>query len=816
MTLSADEQRYVEIAKRGYRAVFDQQRHQLSELADPQGKTNWLADGDRYRFGAPFVNGTQSTETFLELTSYHAGSGTTLATASRSGASRVDYAFSDDHLDIVARLPVGCGPRTGLELDLNLLDLPTGTPWTEQVLPVVIYTAEDFSYAYFIWQRRTDEYLVMAIAAPFAAWRFKYSYAGHRLEGLQVLSQADDVVTRDGLKLPTVDTLRIRLAFASSLPAAYQRLCDLLGISITGYALSGGTLGSSVALTGLGDPVSVAVRAPDGSEGPLALEGGRAQLHLKQPGLYEVATISASGKRHTSRLLCLEPWETLYGRVNQFSRQHFQHDTGAFYRAVDRSTLSAEGKRTLSGVAFGDPYASHRTSCRTGEFGGFCGWAMIKQMLMYGPDPALAESAKRYIRNWALNEGREGEPLPGTVCKQPVAYGGLNWSAYHLYEQLNYAQYEAWLIGELVDYFRLTGDEDILQVAVNLANHFVGDHVRPNGMVVCQNSADGPEKDYTTVGTPGTELLTLGRLLAERGDERAAAFLEVAGRIADHLVARGLSFPTEGEPSTEDGSMACTAATLLACYLHLEPKPEYLRLGQDLIELHDRLMLKGFDCRLNGSSFRSWETQFETSAWGPSVNAGHGWTIWTAEAKLSLYHITGQTRWLCEAYASFLSVLSNVDASGGIFPCYTPDMIPGTPQYPGGEREPDLRQTTPYLALGQPDSYSASGTYALIRAEECWSRVSGLVLEDGTAINGRLDVDGTFVSAAPKFDRLALSGVPHSPLAVRTEPGQTLTVTFDAKRKPVILAGGRLLHEDERSITCSVETALLRIGGESL
>lgn len=179
-----------------------------------------------------------------------------------------------------------------------------------------------------------------------------------------------------------------------------------------------------------------------------------------------------------------------------------------------------------------------------------------------------------------------------------------------------------------------------------------------------------------------------------------------------------------------------------------------------------------------------------------------------------MYRITGQTQWLRDAYAAFIAVLGNVDRNGGIFPCYTPDMIPGTPPYPFQGRELDLRRTTTRLAMGWPDSYSSSGTYVLIRAADCWDAISGIVVEDRTTINGHFDDEGIFISAAPQFDRLALSCVPDRPLAIRTTPGQDVTVTFDAKNGAVKVRGGQVVREDDRTLTCRAEGILLSIGAD--
>jgi len=784
----------IQVKKDNYRVVIDKRDGRVRGLFSSQTNVNWVADAGTCRFGVPFFKGTQDQETFLELLQPRLiEAESKVVCVSPSGLTRLEYTFLEERIDLWATLPPHRGPRAGLSLDLNILDMPTGTPWTDQVTPVILYTDEELAYAYFVWHRSAQEYLVLVVDGPFAAWRIKYSYAGHLMRGFQVLSQADDVLCPGDASLPAVEQLCIRLAFAHSIGESLNRVAELLGLALVVPSLSGGIVHTTIPLRLLGETKEVLHRAPDGTVQPLTMRGGRDVLFLDQPGIHEIIAVSRSGRRHVTRLIAHEEWQRLFDRCNRFYQQHFQHECGAFYRAISVDTLMPD-KVTFEGVPFGDPSRtimpnSCRNSCRTGEFGGFAAWAMIKNRLTFGltcgEKSNLVASVDRYIFNWALNRGHEHHPYPGTVCKQPTEFLGRQFSAYHLYHEINYPQYEMFLLGELIDYFRLTGDAGVLEETVRLGEHFIRDHVQPNGMVVCQNSADDVEHDYTTVDVPGIALYELGSLLKDQAHEKGTFFLSWAERVADFLVRRGLNFPTEGEACTEDGSLACTAYTLLYAYLHLKPKPEYLRLGRQLVELHEKLVLQGCDCRLNNSSLRFWETQYESAAWGPSINAGHGWTIWTAQAKVCLYFITGQIRWLREAYAGYLSNLSLIDANGGMFPCFTPDMVPGTPHaYPWGqplEKVQDTQQTSTFLAMRYPDAYSASGNHALIRAAETWSFLSGLIVEDGTPINGCLERDRTFVSAAPKFNRLALSSVPvpDEPLKITTRPGQELTITFD-------------------------------------
>src|SRR5690625_2633567 len=135
-------------------------------------------------------------------------------------------------------------------------------------------------------------------------------------------------------------------------------------------------------------------------------------------------------------------------------------------------------------------------SCRTGEFGGFAGWAMLKYLRLNPNNPEIYESVKKYIEHWALNLHGRKKALYGTVHKQPHRHGLKRYSAYHLYKELNFPQYEVFLMEQLIDYYKLTGNEQIFTLLTAMAEHFITDHIGERGEVLYHKT------DYTTVHTP--------------------------------------------------------------------------------------------------------------------------------------------------------------------------------------------------------------------------------------------------------------------------------------------------------------------------
>ncbi|MBV7390955.1 hypothetical protein KUA55_09695 [Enterococcus sp. ALS3] len=730
-------------------------------------KINWVL-ANNSTFGLPFVNGSQSTETYL--------TGNTIYTESEKSFNSeskecfVKFHLNEDLLSFTSQLPLHAGPRSGIDFSFNLLDSPDDK-WTNQCMPHVIYTAEDQSFCYIIFFNPDGGYLTWVVDEPFAAWRIKYSPNGHKMVGFQLLNEADDIV---GKNLPLTENLSGHIFFSEDLSTAYDRLCDILETTIISFDQSGALVGNKLPLIIHGASYADCFQIIDPQNNRQTVSSLK-QLSLSTKGTYTLLPIT-KGRCHQTKILAHDYWQDLLHRSSDFYRKNFQDKTGAFYRVIWRDSLSPAGGITYEGIDFGNP--QKMISCKTGEFGGFAGWLMIKAALSDPSDEAARLAAEKYIESWALNLDHPDKPLPGTIAAFPQEFGGRKFGAYHVYHDFNYPQYEIFLIEQLVDYYHLTKKDMIRDYVIKIGRHFVKEHINDQGAVWCQNKSTSIPRDYSTVHTPVTGLHKLATIAF---DKDQTYFLKTAEKLADHICQRGLNFPTEGEQSTEDGSMACSALSLLYAYKHIQPKKEYLNTAKLILDKHRVLELNGADSRLFYSSLRFWETMYETRSWGPSINGGHAWSLWTAEAKLLYSEITDDYQAFKEAYCGFMATLSNMDENGGIFCCYTPDMLPGKPHsydlYLENQIEKgnfiDLYETSTKFAQSQPThSYSTSGTYTLIKATEYWNRIAGIDFTDYTAINGLLE-NTTFTLAIENEGTLLINGLPEEELFIILPPENT-------------------------------------------
>ena len=781
-----------QIQKDGYRIAVDTQTGKWIGLYDrADADCNWLFEESDTGFCTPFVHGTQFSQDELVCPLEMTEDG--LRGHTESGATRIEIKALDDRICGKFETPTDNGPRIGLHMNLNFLDLPSQCSWERQCMPKIIYVDEDYGYGYFVFATADRRYMILTVSGPFAAWRIRYSYEGHRMIGFQLLTQADDVRTDGRRELPVVGGLDFEIRFADDLSACLPKAAEALELPIVVPKISGGPVGADVPVEVLGTCREITITDPDGGTAPL--EGNR--IRLLKPGVYQVTAVSENGRPHVTRLLCHEGWERQLDRVNEFYCSHMQHACGAFFQGAASDTYAVD-MDAIGGVRMGDPFSHY--SCRCGEFGGFSGWAMIKNLLLFGEKKELTESVERYIYNWLLNRGHEDKPYFGTLNKKPASFLGRDYGAYHMFEEYNYMQHEIFLLEELADFYHLTGDESVREDAMHVVEHIVREHLSGDGSLICQNFPDEPGVDYSTVHIPVQAFLRWAEILKEEAPEKAVYLRGIAEKIADHVCRRGLDFPTEGEPCTEDGSMGCSAATLIYAYEHVAAKPEYLRVAKEILNAHHVLEMDGTDCRMKNSTIRFWETQYETRQWGASINAGHAWTIWTSEAKAALAMLEHDVQLLQEAYEGFLTNISKVSPCGGMYCCYTPDMIPGTPhaywldhmqdQTVGHN---DLRPTTTHLGMKNPSGYfAASGNYYLIKASEIWDHISGVELTESVAINGVLE-GSVFRSEAPNFDRLLIGGAVTEPVTVLCRAGAEVELLTDGQQ--LCLTGAEILEQ---------------------
>jgi len=722
----------------------DAQSGRWLSLKGGRTNRNWLAEDSEC--GLPFVGGSGMEPCGHPVALRCEKQGEEILGTSHRGGVVSTLRMEGDVLRGDLVLPAFRGPRSGWNLDLDHLDRGDGDDPERNIqdtlMPVMMETAADLSWAWVAWQRSEDDILLTAIEGPSAGWHIRYSYAGHRMEGFQVLSRADDVLAPgwpEG-RLPSPDRISIRVAHADSREKVLRNAHDLLGLQSACPTSTSFVQGGVMTFAA---PCDLEWIQPNGEVLNLSLV---TDLPAEQPGQHCFRRRASNGRVHESRVLVVGDWVALRDQALTAHRKMYQLPRGAFARCLNDERVP-EG-RNFGGNHFGNPDESG--SCRTGEFGGFGAWSQLRLLLEGTQDPEMETSVRAYL-DWMCNKGREDNPGPGTLTFFPHTYEGRSYSAYHFFQEICYAQHEAWLIAQLADAVRY-GWKEFLPHLQGLCAHYLKDHVDAQGVIWNQNWDHETPVDYSTVDCPMIHLLEAMAVLQEVDPEVSARLAVVCRKQAEHLYARGFEFPTEGEPCTEDGSIACQAWGLARAYNELpDPDPAWLTLAGELMDYHAKLELSGQDIRIDGSSLRFWETMYETDEWGPSINAGHGWTLWSAFARLELFRATDSFEDLWQAWRHTMCVVSRQTEEGLFPPCFTPDPIPSLPHddaWGDPERRAEGRMSSAKAGMKYPEGFSMSGMFLWILFPHIWANTCGYDPGTGRLINARLE-EGKVIPHCP-------------------------------------------------------------------
>ena len=78
-------------------------------------------------------------------------------------------------------------------------------------------------------------------------------------------------------------------------------------------------------------------------------------------------------------------------------------------------------------------------------------------------------------------------------------------------------------------------------------------------------------------------------------------------------------------------------------------------------------------------------------------------------------------------------------------------------------------------------------------------------------INGYFGADGVFISAALRFEYLALSAIPERPVRVAAQPGQQLTITVNGAMPRLVVEGAESIVVDDMELTCRITSPVVVI-----
>ena len=522
----------------------------------------------------------------------------------------------------------------GLNLPFNFMGKKDGGGWRKQYLFNSPYSSDDNRYIYCYFTNPDGNNLMLVFKSQADGWKMDYSpyLGGHYFYNFKALANFDRVYKTGSVR----KKLELMLFEVPSFEKGLEKVAEVYGVPVLYYDKNGGALGEEIVFNAIGkcDKIEINGKSYEYKNG----------LKYRVDAVGDVTAVPYFGNK--KGLECV-----LYG-----------------YRDIDELY-----KRSMESVSMKDIAATDGNLCEHQCYVA----AMLRYLMKYGRNVSMEELIKRELDVICETDVQKAIPHQ-TILSKP--YDG--YPAYNVFRS-GRIQEQFFGIIILLDAYKYFKDEKYLVYAEGALDSLIINH---------QNASGGFEtfvewvqriEDYTTVCAPMITIADMAVFLKEKSPEKSAYYKESAKRCADYLFNRGLSFPTEGgsadeaETEMEDGSISCTALSLLYYCAKIERVEKYIKKAKEILDLHESWVIKTPIAPMFRSSLRWWETLWEGDKDGNAVCCGHAWTIWRAEADYWYYYLTGDKKYLNKALCSFMTNFAKIDQSGRSFACYQPDYITG-------------------------------------------------------------------------------------------------------------------------------------------
>ncbi|MBQ9120931.1 MAG: hypothetical protein IJY12_01050 [Clostridia bacterium] len=536
---------------------------------------------------------------------------------------------SDDLSEFGANLPINFMGKRGLG------------GWENQFLFNSPYRSPDKRIVYTYLTKPNGNNLVIAVLSDSDGWKIDYSpYSwGHYFINLKMLANYDKAYSTP----EKAKHLKLALLPVSDFEDCLEKMSRLYGVPFLDYTVSGGKVGDAVSLISYGSTDTVIERHGDTeTEFPF-----REEYRIRHEGEVELIPV-CQGVRGAPI--------TVYGYRDLIS---------LYKKSMDRVDPDIVKARTNSNLCESQCWVS----------------AMLRYLIKYGrtltsADKESYESKLKTLLD-AVTQQDESKAVPElTILNKPHDI----FPAYNVYRSRRVQELHFGII-ILLDAYKYFGDRRYYDYAVGATDCLLNFYYKDGRLEV--DWGGGCRDDYTTVCSPMIALCDMANFLRDKDEARYVRYRACASEMAEFLYNRGLKFPTEGsgndvtEEEMEDGSISCTALSLLYYCKHIEKKEHYVRKAKEVLDLHESWVMKTPICQMHYSTLRWWETGWEGDADGPALCCGHAWSIWRGEADYLYYELTGDAEHLRKAKNTFLTNLSKIQSDGTTYAIYNTDEING-------------------------------------------------------------------------------------------------------------------------------------------
>lgn len=539
--------------------------------------------------------------------------------------------FHNDYFQIAIRQTRQLVRQIGLNLPLNFVG-KKGGDYRNQLIPTTPYTSEDTHYFY-LDSPEGQRLLILAQGA--AAWKLDYSeYAcGHYIKNLKWLFHLDPVY---GSKQKALE-MQISVFCVNSFVQGLRRISEHLHLPIAYASSYCAAANSAIPIAIIGKVNEVALMQDESEVSRYRIYDNKVTVYLPSPGVFQVVPLDDKQQGLSCTVGALATYKELLQRNLDALRAPYHCDMGL---------------------------------CE----GGVWAQAACVRQRICGVDSSLQKKIEEQIEN--ITQKR----IPRCSVPNKNVDG---WPAYHVYASLR-TQEGFFGVAFFLEAYKAFGKCEYLEYAVSMMDTLLKYDALSTGEIISAKELGSKQYvDYTTVTAPVLVVVDLAIELQKREDSRYKRYAVFAEQVADYLVVRGVCFPTEGEvsaqvePEMEEGSISCTALSVLYVAYWIRNKPEYIPFAQKILRLHDSWRIQTPDVRMNGGTMRWWETLWEGDQNGPAICAGHAWGLWRAEADFYYGLLTNDASAFLKSYNGFACNLIKIQPDGTSYACYQPDMIPG-------------------------------------------------------------------------------------------------------------------------------------------
>ena len=709
----------------------------------------------------------------------------TVISVNKETGSKIQYILDNCCLKITLEEGHTQCSEFGMNLPLNMLGKKGGY-WTRQLLPSSPYCTIDNRFRFIYFTRPDKNNMLLIVENELDGYKIDYSEYnfGHFFTNIKLLSSFDKAY---GLSKRLPGIITARLVPVSCYLDALKYASDLYGVSVAFYTLSASFIGQALRVDVIGTCTHLQVIKPDKSSYDLHLNGSSAEISLDQFGTYHVIPFNGDIKGLDCSIFAVDSWNKISTKALMSQKQHYK-----------RIVAFKDGKPPLW-----EPYGTNYPGTFEISDKNLCEsqmWALsaLKHMSMFGYN----EKASIDVRNllsWIITSDPKLYTDRVTIVSEKQ-YGGPSYFTYNstrIQEAFNG-------ISILIEAFKLYRDRTYLEFAVNAMNSILGYSLMPTGEVRRYHefcSKDG-FTDYTTVTCMVMPVVDLANMLRGMNDIRYKVFEDASIKIADHLYKRGLDFPTEAsisdlaEREMEDGSISCTALSLLYVDRYIRHDDRYVQFAAKTLTYHDAWSIYTHNVHMFRSSLRWWESIWEGDHDGPAINCGHSWSIWRAEAQFHYAIVTGDANRLIDSFNGYMCSFSKVMPDGTMYSHYQCDAITG-----GGDlnRSEDMEFR---VAYGFPRLEDNSlSRYVFARACDTWFKCTAIIKTDhyDCVLNGCLtssNEKAVLESFAPDFEMLFIKGF-KGKLLIHSE--RTICLKYDVS--PSVIKGESFYVDEILNIT---------------